>query len=37
MLLRSFMRLTTATVVIAAALLWAIPFLLALLLPFIAR
>jgi hypothetical protein len=37
MLIRSFARLTTAAIVIAAALLFAGPFLLALLAPFIAR
>ncbi len=37
MLSRSFERLTTAAIVVAAALLFAGPFLLALLAPFIAR
>ena len=37
MLFRTFMRLTTATIVVAVALLLAIPFFLALSLPFIAR
>lgn len=37
MLLRSFMRLTTATVVFAVALLLAMPFFLALSSPFIGR
>ena len=37
MLFRTFMRLTTATVVVAVALLLAAPFFLALSLPFIGR
>ena len=37
MLLRSFMRLTTATVVVAVALLLAMPFFLALSSPFISK
>ena len=37
MLIRTFMRLTTASIVVAIALLLAIPFFLALSLPFIGR
>jgi hypothetical protein len=37
MLIRSFARLTTAAVVVAAALLFAVPFLFALISPFIGR
>jgi hypothetical protein len=37
MLFRRFMRLTAATIVVAVSLLLAIPFFLALALPFIAR
>jgi hypothetical protein len=37
MLFRTFMRLTTATIVVAVSLLLAAPFFLALALPFIAR
>lgn len=37
MLLRTFMRLTTATIVVAISLLLATPFFLALALPFIDR
>ena len=37
MLIRSFARLTTAAIVIGAALLFAGPFFLALLAPFIGR
>jgi hypothetical protein len=37
MLLRSFVRLSTAAIVVAAALLFAGPFLLALIVPFIGR
>ena len=37
MVLRTFMRLTTAAIIVVATLLWVIPFLLALALPFIAR
>jgi hypothetical protein len=37
MLLRSFMRLTTAAVVVIAALLFAGPFILALIAPFVIR
>jgi hypothetical protein len=37
MLLRSFARLTTAAVVVIVALLFAIPFVFALISPFIAR
>ena len=37
MLIRSFVHLTTAAVVVTAALLFATPFLLALMAPFIAR
>jgi len=37
MVLHTFMRLTTATVILVAMLLWVLPFLLALALPFITR
>jgi hypothetical protein len=37
MLIRTFMRLTTASIVVAIAVLLAIPFFLALSLPFIGR
>jgi hypothetical protein len=37
MLLRSFERLTTATVVVTVVLMFAVPFVLALIAPFIAR
>jgi len=37
MLLRSFARLTSATIVAAVVLLFAVPFVLALVAPFIAR
>lgn len=37
MLLRGFLRLTSATVVVAVALLLAVPFLLAMAAPFIGR
>jgi hypothetical protein len=37
MLLRSFARLTSATIVVAAVLLFAVPFVFALIAPFIAR
>jgi hypothetical protein len=37
MLLRSFVRLTSATIVVAVVLLFAVPFLLAMVAPFIAR
>ena len=37
MLFRSFMRLTAATIVVAVAVLLAVPFLLAVASPFIAR
>ena len=37
MLLRTVMRLTTATIVVAVSLLLAVPFFLALALPFIER
>jgi len=36
MVLRTFMRLTTATIIVIAMLLWVVPFVLALALPFIA-
>jgi hypothetical protein len=37
MLLRSFARLTSATIVVTVALLFAVPFVFALIAPFIAR
>lgn len=37
MLVRSFVRLTTAAVVVAAALLFAVPFIFTLISPFIGR
>ena len=37
MLLRGFARLTSATIVVTAVLLFAVPFVLALISPFIAR
>ncbi len=37
MLLRSFLRLTNAAIVVTVALLFAVPFLLAMISPFIAR
>jgi len=37
MLLRSFARLTSATIVVAVALLFAVPFVLALVSPFIGK
>jgi hypothetical protein len=37
MLIRSFVRLTTATIVVIAALLFAGPFILALIAPFVTR
>jgi hypothetical protein len=37
MLIRSFVRLTTATIVVVAALLFAGPFILALIAPFVTR
>ena len=37
MLLRSFVRLTSATVVVTVALLLAVPFLLAMVAPFVGR
>ena len=36
-MLRTFARLTSATIVVAVALLFAVPFVLALVSPFIAR
>ena len=37
MLIRGFLRLTNAAIIVAVVLLFAVPFVLALLLPFIGR
>ncbi len=37
MLLRSFLRLTDAAIIVAVVLMFAVPFLLAMISPFIAR